>query len=129
MGCWCTESVLGDHSIQWKGIQVVLLMFKLNNVSIQVLSFDLGNNSSCYGIRSRVLEGKLILDDAAMRSVNGSMQHVLDCVPEATNVELVTEIPAVAQLTLNKPISISSAAGGVKLKCPEKGVIIRWGDT
>lgn len=92
-----------------------------------MLVFESGSSPSCRDVRSRVHEGKFVLDKSALDAVNGSMQHILDCMPHTSNVLLrIDNIPTAVELTIDKPISIMSAAGGVKLNCPQGGIKIRW---
>lgn len=75
----------------------------------------------------KMLGRELVLNRTVLNMVNGSVQHILDCVPLAASVVLsVKELPIRGELTFDKPITFTSVAGTVKLRCSEGGIQIRF---
>lgn len=71
-------------------------------------------------------DGTLVLNSAALKVVNGSVQEMLDCVPPASTLLVdVEEIPVQESLIIQQSIVIKPKKGSSKLACPPDGIKIK----
>lgn len=74
-----------------------------------------------------MLDRDLTLSQATLGGVDGRIQEILDCLPPASNLIMsIEEAPTQGGWIINKPVTIESTSGTVRLLCSTEGIQIRY---
>lgn len=86
-----------------------------------------GGDNKCVSVVNKVDRGRMVLDTAALRAVNGSVQRIVDCIPAGTKLIVkVDELPMGNGLVIDKAMSIISAKSAAVMRGCQQGLEIRY---
>lgn len=77
------------------------------------------NTGVCKLVLQKLVKSRVVVDDDMLKAVGGSLQTVLDCLPDYADVRLSVEEIA-PPITIERPVSITSLLDFTRLKCQDE---------